>query len=1076
MIAQEIVENILDKADIVEVISDYVNLKKRGTNYIGNCPFHDEKTPSFSVSSEKNIFKCFGCGMAGNVVSFLMEHEKISFPQAIGVLSRRYGIDIPRQNISDEEKKKHKEKEQIYHIYTIADNFYHSKIKDNDLVASLLKEREIPEEIAVKFHLGYAPNSNSFLSFAKSQGILEDILIKSTLIKESKKGLYDFFYDRLIFPIHSPSGRVLAFGGRLISGQGPKYLNSNDSDIYSKSEVLYGLFQSRKSIREQDECYLVEGYTDVIRLHTIGVENVVAPCGTALTQGQIDQILKYTKNIILLYDADKSGRNAMHNNAKLCVKSGCNVRVVLLPYQRIKVDLIEDHPEFCDSCELKKIDPDSFYTSIEKFIKYNAVNTFDYLMLFAEENFSKAINTDRKHQAITNVCDLLVYTNSMVRDLYLDQISKKYKVKLKVMNDYIKSIEDDIEEKDKKVNVKSGIPAHIDIKQYEKDGFYIDNNCYVFSTKYGPMKGSNFVIKPLFHIYSKTDNKRLIEVTNEEGKKALVDIPSKYMIKLEQFCERMFDEGHFLFFANKILFQKVIKKISSEFRYCSELKTLGWQREGFYAFANGYFYDKFVPVDEHGIMEFKNQKFFSPAFSSIYKDVREDDDEYENDRYFIYKNTSIDFSTWCKHIVKVYKDHGIIGISYVLAALFRDIIFNKFKFFPHLYLFAQPQSGKTTFGYSLTSIFFQDLKPFNLSSGTNVGFFRRNARYKNALAWYDEFSGDIDIKRFEALKSAYDGVGHEKGRMTKDNRSEVTKVNSACLISGQHLPTGNDGALLQRSLLEILETRGDSKPFTSEEAEALRELQDFESQGLSGIIIEILKYRKLVENSYTSVFTSVYNELKSDFVNNQRNYSERLLNNYTCILAVVKLFKENTNIDFGFELDYLFEMAKKKIEELSNMVTQSDYLASFWNLLLYMLENNQIERDVDFIIKEVFSIKVRINRNEEKTLNYYPQKKLLFLRLTKIHPLYLELHRKQFGQTGVQLSSLLHYLSNHGAYQGNVKSIKFDNSVTSAYAFDYDKLDINLERFLSSAPPSFSDNNNAEDTSLIEAKDDDLPF
>lgn len=1046
MIAQEIVENILDKADIVEVISDYVNLKKRGTNYIGNCPFHDEKTPSFSVSIEKNIFKCFGCGMAGNAVGFLMEHENLSYPEALITLAKKYNIDIPRKNLSEQEQKKVKEAEQLYHIYNFADTFYHSNIRDNEVVASLLKERAIPEEIAVKFHLGYAPNSNSFLKHAKQQGLLEEPLLKSTLVKESKYGLHDFFYDRLMFPIHSPSGRVLAFGGRLISGQGPKYLNSNDTDIYNKSEVLYGIFQARKSIKALDECILVEGYTDVLRFHSIEVENVVASCGTALTQGQIDLVKKYTNNFKLIYDGDSAGHDAMHRNAEMIIQSQCQVKVVILPYQRFEIKLIADHPENCESCEIKKIDPDSFYVSRNVFDEYNSKNTHDYLFYFARERLAKDSDPEKKQFHIKQLCNLLINYSSITRTLYIDKISKLFKIKLKLFNDCLKSLENEIKIKEEKEAEKS-IPTNIDIKEFEKYGYYIEKNAYYFSTRYGIQKGSNFIINPLFHIYSKSDNKRLIEIVNESGYKKIVDISSKSFVSFEQFQQKIFEEGNFLFFAKRPAFFKILSRISDDFPICQELKTMGWRKEGFFAFANGIFTNKWQPINDYGIVEFKKQKYFSPAFSIVYQDVNEDDDEYENDRFFIYRKSPITFNEWCEKMVSVYKDKGMFGIAYLVATLFRDLIYEKFKFFPILFLFGQPQSGKSALAWSISNVFFGNMPGFNLNSGTDVGFFRHLARYINTPSWMDEFGEDIQGKRFEALKASYDGIGHEKGKKTNDNRTEITKVRSGLIISGQVLPTANDGSLLTRSILLSFESRSEDNPFTEEEAQNLRDIREVEEKGISSIVTEILKFRPTVQKHYPQIFSKTYSEIKDHFIKNSIRYSERLIMNYSCILSIVKLFNDKVeNIDFGFQFQDLYNESIEQIKKLSEKISQSDYLSGFWNIMVFLLDNKQIEEGVDFIIKQVSSLKISEGRSGTIDRSWENPINVIYIRLSKIHPLYLELHRKQYGYTGVQITSLLHYLSNHRSYIGNVKNVRFKNTISSAFAFDYERLDVNLTR------------------------------
>lgn len=344
MISKETVARILDTVRIEEVVGDFVTLKKRGSNLLGLCPFHNEKTPSFNVSPTRNIYKCFGCGKAGNAVSFVMEHEHYSFPEALKYLASKYGIEIEESGDEQQDRQAELERESHFIVNQFAQEFYTDYLFDSDhgraVGLTYFTERGFTEQIIRKFQLGLAPEEwDTFLKAAAAKGYSREILLKAGLITEKKnentgeEKAYDRFRNRTIFPIHNLTGKVIAFGARILKPdpKAPKYLNSPETEIYHKSKILYGIFFAKKSIIEKDECFLTEGYTDVISLHLEGIENVVASSGTSLTVEQIRLIARYTKNITILYDGDAAGIKASLRGIDLILEQGLNVRVVLFP-------------------------------------------------------------------------------------------------------------------------------------------------------------------------------------------------------------------------------------------------------------------------------------------------------------------------------------------------------------------------------------------------------------------------------------------------------------------------------------------------------------------------------------------------------------------------------------------------------------------------------------------------------------------------------------------------------------------------------------------------------------------------
>jgi len=334
-------DKVKERVDIVEVIGDYVPLKKKGQNMWACCPFHGEKTPSFSLSPAKQIYKCFGCGKAGDPIQFVMEIEGIGFQEAIRQLAGKYGIEIEEEaNLSPEQNLEQNERESLFIAVNFAKDFFVKNLETDEgksIGLSYFKERGFTPQIIQKFDLGYALDGwDHFLKAAKSDGYQEEILLKAGLILQKEgdaERLYDRFRNRVTFAIHNVSGKAIGFGARILTKDKnqPKYINSPETPIYHKSDVLYGIFQAKKAIRDQDNCFLVEGYTDVVSLHLSGIENVVASSGTSLTDGQIKLIRRFTNQVTVLYDGDSAGIKASLRGIDLLLEGGLNVKAVVFP-------------------------------------------------------------------------------------------------------------------------------------------------------------------------------------------------------------------------------------------------------------------------------------------------------------------------------------------------------------------------------------------------------------------------------------------------------------------------------------------------------------------------------------------------------------------------------------------------------------------------------------------------------------------------------------------------------------------------------------------------------------------------
>jgi DNA primase len=338
LIKPETIQEIFETVRVDEVIGEFVSLKKRGVNMIGLCPFHNEKTPSFTVSPAKGIYKCFGCGKGGNAVNFIMDHEHYTYPEALKSLAKKYNIDIEEEEQTPEQLEYLNEQESLFHVSTFAQKYFTENLQKSEegkaIGLSYLLDRGISEAMIEKFQLGYCIDKfEDFTKHALKEGYKQEYLEKTGLCIRKEDRVYDRFRGRVMFPIHNLTGRVIAFGGRILSAEKSKakYVNSPESDIYNKSKVLYGIYQGRNAIISKDNCFLVEGYTDVISLHQAKIENVVSSSGTSLTTDQIKLIKRFTKNITILYDGDAAGIKASFRGIDMILEEGMNVKIILFP-------------------------------------------------------------------------------------------------------------------------------------------------------------------------------------------------------------------------------------------------------------------------------------------------------------------------------------------------------------------------------------------------------------------------------------------------------------------------------------------------------------------------------------------------------------------------------------------------------------------------------------------------------------------------------------------------------------------------------------------------------------------------
>ena len=454
MISQESIQQIQSRIDIVEIVGTFVKLKKRGTNYLGLCPFHNEKSPSFTVSPAKEIYKCFGCGKSGNAIGFLMEHEKYSYVESLRWLAAKYNIELEETETSPEFKAQQQVADSLFIINHFARDFFSQALFESeegkDIALSYLKERGFREEIIRKFQLGFNPSGrDEFAKAALSAQYNKDLLLKTGLVTEREERIADNYRGRIIFPIHNLSGKVLGFGARIIKSndKAPKYINTPENEIYVKSKILYGSYFARTAIDKADECLLVEGYTDVVSLHQAGIENVVASGGTSLTPDQLRLIKKYTNNLTIIYDGDSAGVKAALRGLDLALEEGLHVRLVLIP---------------------DKEDPDSYVNKIgaEAFREFIKKEKKDFILFQLEVSLKDAGNDAAAKSAVVNhVAETIAKINKTEeftrRQDYIKQVSEILRIEEDGLNALVNKFIRDKISKDESRNFKTSLPDEL---------------------------------------------------------------------------------------------------------------------------------------------------------------------------------------------------------------------------------------------------------------------------------------------------------------------------------------------------------------------------------------------------------------------------------------------------------------------------------------------------------------------------------------------------------------------------------------------------------------------------------------
>lgn len=1087
MIKQSSIEQVINAIHIEQVIGKYTALKKAGANYTGLCPFHDEKSGSFTVNIAKDLYKCFGCGEGGkSAVSFIMKKEGLSWIESIKHLAGFYNIQLEYEEFSEEKKKVYEHRERLFQCNELASKIYHDYLMHDKLgkpAVEYLFNRKFLFEAVTEFNIGFAPNESKFLTRKLIEAGFLAEGIELGLVKENAQtgDNYDCFRNRIMFPItEDKNGRVVGFGGRTLSKEKKeaKYINSPENALYSKKNVLYGFYESKQQIAREKRVFITEGYMDVTSMHATGNYTTVASCGTALTVEHVTLLKKYADEAIVVYDSDNAGINAFKKALPILLENDFRVKFVMLPNE-------QDPNDFC-------------YDNGDNAAVLIAQKTKDGITAFADMVFALVDKDDAEslNTGITALCDILSNIKDKTRrNLFIGKLAKQLKP-FGVKESDLRNVTETKIEKVFEMAEEDGeqrLPDWVDSAKFFENGFIQREELgrgykvgiYFRSGENQLSRLTNFTVNPLFQIVDMNNGRRLIEIWNGM-KRSVVELQNRAFIDKNSFEIEMINKGNFYTepdFGPK-QFKRMVAWMLDRMPAVYELRTLGWQSEGFFAFSNMVFgKDGTVPYNEYGIVSVADRNFLSPGKSKALEDERDENNPYENDLYLKYVQSKYTFKDWAALFSRVYGKHAPFGIAFVFISIYKDLV-TKITKCPHLYCHGPKGAGKSAMAESIMWLFFSGknaegklIQGYNLNpgQGTPFSFFNSLGRFKNLPRVYNEYDPNtIEFWKKGIFKSAYDGEGREvgSGESGKKRKTEIQKVQGTCILAGQFLDTTDDGSVLSRSI-PLSFSLEENTNRTDEQKADWKKLNEWEYDGLSSIVSELLSYRDHVKDNLKDAFWAIQKNLSDDMKAKRKKVEQRVISNYSLALSITKVMSEKIEIP----LDYndFYKRCFDAMVYQADLLKDTGVLTSFWKAVEYLVDTRVISEGYAFRIEEKQSV-ILWKDGKEETEILPTRKKIMFVRLNLIYNEYAKEQSRSGRKNITPEATLIDYLKDQEYFIGATQQYRFKDKKTSCYVLDYNKIDVNLEREFEPAEHIPMSSSSAPGTEIMPNTQLDAPF
>lgn len=942
-IKQIFIESLLDRAHIDEVIGKFIDLKRAGANFKAKSPFSEDKTASLMVSPVKNIWKDFSTGKGGTTVSFVMEHKKCSYPEAIEIIAGIYNEPVQYEAVEFSEKKKEvlEKKEELRNVLKAVHEIYQNQFKslpnNHKAKIEVLEKRKYTEDTIIEWGIGFAPDNLLYDKFSKSGKVYQGEALG--LIANQ----WDKYSNRVVYPIHDGNGLIIGLAGRDVSGKTntAKWINppvNSDNLLYNKSKVWYGLHKAKYHIRKHQEVFICEGYNDVIAWHLYGLENTVAPCGTAITEQQINELKKLCSKAVFCMDPDKAGKAAVIKQIPEFLKQGFRTQVITLDldpddYSRKYSDIIAMSGGLNEMFNQPDIRVDGFKILLDHYIQGSEIDKSAGAKFLAE--IISKINDDS------------------IVEIYRAWLAKESKVSATTIKKWIKEFQiSEIVVESTDYNLDYELPKEVkipfqelenDIKHY---GMFMAN-CKIWMALPEARDGkvyfqsmSNFEIEILQHMQDEKFPMKLIRIKNVHKLEKIFDTQSENLNTPQAFDNTVTGHGNFRFDGSRSDLLQLRTFLFDKMGNGRKIDVLGWQPDGkFWAWNNKITSEngEDIPMNEHGIFIKGETHYYIPSANQIYKN---NSFKFDAQKRFRKINNTTSFEVFALKVKQVHRDHAISSLLFGIASIFQDIVVDKLGNFPILFFYGPGSSGKDELAAIVQSFTGIPQTAINLEGqvSTIKAQVREFAQFRNGISQLSEYkSGNPQLDGM--LKALWDRRGYKRGNIESHVGTDSIPIESSAILTGNQFP--NEEPLI----LRLIWNEMTKNEFNQDEMKAFDELRDMREKGVSCYSDELFVHRLYFQENFEKQQRSWKGILQELFPESK----SRIISNLSILASVYSIFKDKIN--FPFTQEEMIEHFRKGIDQQIRKINSASILNRFWDCFIASLRGHREQRlQVGYII------------------------------------------------------------------------------------------------------------------------------